>query len=81
MGTAVTDEPDRVDELRTAGAAGVPVLVACGAYDDAWTPDTQREMAERLGAPYVVIPGAIHSPAAEAPEATARVLLDFWLDS
>jgi pimeloyl-ACP methyl ester carboxylesterase len=76
MGTAVTDEPDRVDELR---AAGVPMLVACGKYDDAWTPETQREMAERLGAPYVVIPDAIHSPAAEAPDATARVLLDFWL--
>jgi pimeloyl-ACP methyl ester carboxylesterase len=75
MGAAVTDEPDRVDELRAAETA---LLVACGEYDDAWTPETQREMAERLGAPYVVIPGAIHSPAAEAPEATARVLLDFW---
>lgn len=75
MGTAVTEEPDRVDEL---GATGVRTLVACGERDDAWTPEEQRAMAERLGAPFVVIPGSVHSPAAEAPDVTARVLLDFW---
>jgi pimeloyl-ACP methyl ester carboxylesterase len=75
MGTAVTEEPDRVDALRATGAR---TLVACGERDDAWTPEVQRAMAERLGAPFVVIPGAAHSPAAEAPAVTARVLLDFW---
>lgn len=75
MGTAVTEEPDRVDELR---AAAVPVAVVTGEHDDAWPPHVQREMAERLGAPFHVIPGAIHSPAAERPAETARVLLGIW---
>jgi len=75
MGRAVRDEPDRVGELR---ATGVPVYVACGEGDDAWPPAVQREMAARLGAPFDVIPGALHSPAAEAPEETARVLASFW---
>jgi pimeloyl-ACP methyl ester carboxylesterase len=75
MGQEVTDEPDRVAELR---ATGLPFLVACGEQDDAWTPETQRDMAERLGAPFAVIAGAIHSPAAERPAETARALLDFW---
>jgi pimeloyl-ACP methyl ester carboxylesterase len=76
MGAAVTDEPDRVDDLR---ATGVRTFVACGERDDAWPPDVQRAMAERLGAPFAAIPGAVHSPAAEAPEETARTLLRFWL--
>ncbi len=75
MGRAVRDEPDRVDELK---ATGVPAYVACGEGDDAWPPPVQRAMAERLGAPFAVIPGALHSPAAEAPEETARVLASFW---
>ena len=76
MGDEVTSEPDRVEALR---ASGVPVHVVTGEYDDAWVPGVQREMAERLGAPFAVIPGAIHSPAAEAPEETAKVLLGYWL--
>jgi hypothetical protein len=35
-------------------------------------------MAIRLGARYEVIARSAHSPAAEAPAATAAVLLDFW---
>jgi pimeloyl-ACP methyl ester carboxylesterase len=35
-------------------------------------------MARRLGAREAVIEGAGHSPAAEHPEATATVLVDFW---
>ena len=75
MGEAVTDEPDRVDELR---ATGLPLLVVAGEHDDAWSPELQREMASRLGAPFEVIAGAVHSPAAERPEETARVLVSFW---
>jgi pimeloyl-ACP methyl ester carboxylesterase len=75
MGDALRHEPDRVAEL---AAAGVPVLVTCGADDDAWPPSAQREMAERLGAEYVVIPDAAHSPAVENPAATVRTLLGFW---
>ena len=75
MGDAVTTEPDRVAELR---ATGVRLAVLTGEHDDAWPPAVQREMAERLGAPWLVVPGAVHSPAAERPAETARLLLDFW---
>lgn len=75
MGDALRAEPDRTEALR---AAGVPVLVAYGEHDDAWPPGVQAAMAERLGAARVVVPGAVHSPAAQQPAATARALLDFW---
>jgi pimeloyl-ACP methyl ester carboxylesterase len=54
------------------------VLVAHGADDDAWPPDVQREMAERLRARYAVISQCAHSPAVENPNGTVEVLLDFW---
>jgi pimeloyl-ACP methyl ester carboxylesterase len=75
MADAMTREPDRVAEL---AATGVPVLVAHGAADDAWTPAVQEDMAHRLGARHEVIPGAIHSPAIENPARTVEVLLSFW---
>jgi pimeloyl-ACP methyl ester carboxylesterase len=75
MADALRTEPDRTAELK---AAGVPILVAHGAGDDAWPPAIQRDMAQRLGAQYVVIPDAAHSPAVENAEATAATLLDFW---
>ena len=75
MADAMTSEPDRVAEL---AATGVPVLVAHGAADDAWTPAVQEDMARRLGARHEVIAGAIHSPAIENPPRTCAVLLDFW---
>ena len=75
MGDALRAEPDRTGELR---ATGVPVLVAYGADDDAWPPAVQADMADRLGAAHVVVPGAVHSPAVEQPEATVRLLLEFW---
>jgi pimeloyl-ACP methyl ester carboxylesterase len=75
MADAMTREPDRVAEL---AASGVPVLVAHGVADDAWTPAAQQDMAHRLGARHEVIPGAIHSPAIENPARTLAVLLDFW---
>lgn len=68
-------EPDRVDEL---AALNLPVLVAYGEAEDAWPPPVQAEMAERLGAAHVEIAGAGHSPAADRPEVTAQVLVDFW---
>jgi pimeloyl-ACP methyl ester carboxylesterase len=75
MGDALLGEPDRVAPLRDTG---LPVLVAHGVDDDAWPPSAQQEMAGRLGARYAVIPDAAHSPAAERPDATARLLLEFW---
>jgi pimeloyl-ACP methyl ester carboxylesterase len=75
MADAMTSEPDRVDDL---AATGVPVLVAHGVADDAWTPAAQADMARRLGARHAVIAGSIHSPAVENPPETLAVLLDFW---
>lgn len=72
---ALTSEPDRTDEL---AQVELPVLVMYGEMDDAWFPAVQDEMAERLGAPVIVIPDAVHSPAAENPTLTAQVLRD-WL--
>jgi pimeloyl-ACP methyl ester carboxylesterase len=68
-------EPDRVDAL---AALDLPVLVAYGETEDAWPPPLQAEMAERLRAAHVEIAGAGHSPAADKPEVTAQVLIDFW---
>jgi pimeloyl-ACP methyl ester carboxylesterase len=75
MGTAVIDEPDRVDEL---AATEVPLLVLAGANDDAFPPEVQVEMAKRLGASYVEVPRAGHSPAVENPAGTAAALINFW---
>ncbi len=68
--------PDRTTEL--AGQLHVPVLVLYGEDDDKWEPAAQEEMASRLGAQRVCIPGAAHSPAVEAPETTASALNTFW---
>jgi pimeloyl-ACP methyl ester carboxylesterase len=75
MSRAIQAEPDRVEELR---ATGLPVLVVHGEDDDAWSPAAQADMAERLGAAYAVVPDAVHSPAVEQPEATAKALLAFF---
>jgi pimeloyl-ACP methyl ester carboxylesterase len=59
-------------------ATGIPVLVTCGADDDAWSPACQREMATRLHARFVLIPSAAHSAAVENPAGTLAVLTAFW---
>lgn len=76
MADALLGEPDRVADL---AGSGLPVLVAYGEDDDAWQPATQAEMAHRLGADHVVIPGAAHSPAIENTATTAKTLAAFWL--
>ncbi len=76
MADAMRAEPDRVAEL---AATGVPVMVAHGAADDAWTPAVQTDMAARLDARHEVIAHAVHSPAIEAPDATRDLLVDFWV--
>lgn len=77
MGLAVTSASDQVADLR---ATGVPTLVAHGDADDAWSPEVQRDMAERLDARYAVIGGTGHSPAVDDPEQVAGVLEAFWAD-
>jgi pimeloyl-ACP methyl ester carboxylesterase len=68
--------PDRTQEL--ASAPGLEVLVIYGENDNSWSPAVQEDMARRLGAQRVCIPGAVHSPNVEAPATTASALTTFW---
>ncbi|MCB0915209.1 MAG: alpha/beta fold hydrolase [Actinobacteria bacterium] len=69
--------PDRTDEL---AALSTRSMVVHGSDDDVWSPDLQRQMAERLNASHHPIEAVGHSPAAEAAEETAAALLEFWRD-
>ncbi len=75
MGRGLLACPDRTPELAGLGA---PLLVVYGENDDAWEPAVQDDMARRLEAQRVCIPGAGHSPAVEAPETAASILTSFW---
>jgi pimeloyl-ACP methyl ester carboxylesterase len=75
MGRQLTVEPDRVDAL---AKVGLPALVLSGERDYAWPVPEQAQMALRLGARHVAVPGAAHSPNVERPEATAAALTGFW---
>lgn len=75
MGTSILSAADRTAEL---AAAGLRLLVAAGVGDDAWPVELQKDMATRLGTDLVLIEDAAHSPAAENPAATARLLAGFW---
>jgi len=76
MGQYLLAAPDRTAEL--AACAEVPILVLYGEDDGKWEPAAQEEMAARLAAERVCIPGAAHSPAVDAPETTASALNAFW---
>ena len=75
MGEILLSEPDRT---RALAAAGVPVHVVYGEFDDAWPLDEQEAMARQLGAVGQVIANAGHSPAVDDPEATADALDRLW---
>ncbi|MFI5532825.1 alpha/beta fold hydrolase [Kitasatospora sp. NPDC051853] len=75
MGGHLTAAPDRVAEL---AATGLPAQVVSGERDYAWPVEEQIAMAGRLGVPHTTVPGALHSPNAEQPAATAAVLAGFW---
>lgn len=75
MAASLLSCPDRTAELARLAS---PVLVVYGEDDDAWHPSIQEDMAERLSARRVCIPGAAHSPAVEAPETAASTLTSFW---
>lgn len=65
---------DLVDSLR---AISVPVLAIGGAEDPVCGPREQRRIAEGVSSgEYVVLPGVAHQAPAEAPEATARAIID-----
>ncbi|MFJ1704400.1 alpha/beta fold hydrolase [Kitasatospora sp. NPDC088346] len=74
-GAHLISAPDRVAEL---AAVELPTLVLSGVQDYAWPVDEQAAMARRLGARYVPVEGAGHSPNAERPAATAAALAAFW---
>ncbi|MEV7442260.1 alpha/beta hydrolase [Streptomyces sp. NPDC091204] len=74
-GRVLISEPDRVAEL---SRTGLPKLVLSGAVDDAWPVPLLDEMARRLDAERVVVPGTGHSPNAEDPAVTAAALAAFW---
>jgi pimeloyl-ACP methyl ester carboxylesterase len=76
MARYLLSAPDRTEEL--AALRQVPVLVLYGEDDNTWEPQVQEEMAARLDAERICIPGATHSPAVEAPATTASALTDFW---
>jgi len=79
MGRQLVDEPDRVEAVALAAVgAGLPVLVLSGETDDVWPVGVQEEMAARLGARYVRIAGAGHSPNTDRPVDTAQTLAEFW---
>ena len=75
MARHILTAPDRTAEL---AQVQIPVLVLYGENDNSWSPDTQEDMARRLRARRVCIPGAEHSPAVEAPATTAAALTQFW---
>ncbi|GAA4240849.1 alpha/beta hydrolase [Actinomadura meridiana] len=79
MAKEILTAPDRVDDLaKHCADTGLRTLVIYGEDDDVWEPSAQASMAERLNAAKVVIPGAAHSPAWDAPETTAMALTSFW---
>ena len=69
------DQDDRTIEL---SRTGIPVLVSHGANDDAWPIEMQREMAEQLGADYVILANAGHSSHGDRTYASAQLLASFW---
>lgn len=79
MGQALRTEPDQVSTLaRQLHTQGIPCLVTCGEYDDAWSVPAQRDMADRLDADFAVIPDAGHSPNTENPPMLLATLLPTW---
>jgi pimeloyl-ACP methyl ester carboxylesterase len=59
-------------------ATGTSAHVIYGERDDAWPLAMQDQMAKELSAPVTVIANAGHCPNEDQPEATAKVIADFW---
>jgi pimeloyl-ACP methyl ester carboxylesterase len=66
------------DKTEALAAHDIPMFVLYGENDNAWPPAVQEEMAIRLGAQRLCIPGAGHNPNVEAPATTAHALTQFW---
>lgn len=72
------EQADLSNDVAKIAAAGLPVLVTHGVDDDAWPIEQQKQMAETIGAKYVVIPDSAHSPNVENVLGTTEVLDQFW---
>ncbi len=81
LATILLTAPDLGPQLRAAlAASGLVAAVVTGELDTAWPIAEQERMATELGAPWHLLPGVGHSPAASHPEATAAIL-DHVFDS
>jgi pimeloyl-ACP methyl ester carboxylesterase len=80
MARQLHDEPDRTDQLKALLTAWeLPCLVVTGADEDVWSADLLQDTATRLGAAFVLIPDAGHSPNTQQPHLLTKALLEFWL--
>lgn len=71
MINALCTVEDRTDELSTVAPA---TMVVIGERDDVWPIEEQRDLAGRLSAQVVSLPGAGHSPAVDDPDAVADAI-------
>jgi anti-sigma regulatory factor (Ser/Thr protein kinase) len=80
LAEALIATPDQTPALAAClGQPGAPAAaVVTGSLDDAWPVELQRQFAQDLPAPFHLLHGLGHSPAAQAPAATARVLDRIW---
>jgi pimeloyl-ACP methyl ester carboxylesterase len=71
--------PDRREPLQRAlRVAGIPALMLWGENDEVWDSEAFSALADQLAAAAVVVPGAGHSAAVEAPVAMVEALDAFW---
>jgi pimeloyl-ACP methyl ester carboxylesterase len=68
---------DRPDSQPLLAELGVPVLVVVGAEDAITPPDGARRMAQSIGAPLELVPGAGHMTPVEKPVVVAQALRRF----
>ena len=64
--------------VEDVAATKIAAHVIYGESDDAWPLAMQDQMAADLSAPVTVIKEAGHCPNEDQPEATAKVIADFW---
>jgi len=64
--------------ISEVAATRIASHVIYGESDDAWPLAMQDQMAADLSAPVTVIKDAGHCPNEDQPEATAKVIADFW---
>ncbi len=73
------DPPDRLAQLSASlREAEVPAMALWGEHDEVWEGPAFAALADRLDAPTVVVPGAGHSAAVEAPGDMVDALDAFW---